>query len=189
MAKDDDSKCANMDGSSCSSCRENIFRKVPLRYLGYANEVGESFRYQFPRFVLPSYALAFGYCSADAFTSGYNQYCEGENRDNERKEGDKNTSFFHLSEREESALACTCDTMLWQCLASVMIPGTTINVIVRLSTVIVTKIRVSSKISKWFPTFCGLGSIPLIIHPIDQAVDFILDNTTRRWMFNNEKDR
>mmetsp|Transcript_9713 Transcript_9713/g.12612 ORF Transcript_9713/g.12612 Transcript_9713/m.12612 type:complete len:80 (+) Transcript_9713:342-581(+) len=79
--------------------------------------------------------------------------------------------------------------MLWQCLASVMIPGATINGIVRLSTVIVTKIRVSSKISKWFPTFCGLGSIPLIIHPIDQAVDFILDNTTRRWMFNNEKDR
>ena len=24
----------------------NIFRESPLRYLGYANEVGESFRYQ-----------------------------------------------------------------------------------------------------------------------------------------------
>ena len=33
----------------------NIFREVPLRYLGYANEVGESFRFQAPKLVMPSY--------------------------------------------------------------------------------------------------------------------------------------
>lgn len=48
----------------------DIFRDSPIRYLGYANEIGESFRYQYPKFVVPSYAVAFGYCFADAATSG-----------------------------------------------------------------------------------------------------------------------
>lgn len=34
-------------------------------------------------------------------------------------------------------------------------------------------------VSKWLPTAVGLFSIPIIIHPIDNAVDFLLDNTTR----------
>ena len=32
--------------SSSSSEQYNVFRDSPVRYLGYANEVGESFRYQ-----------------------------------------------------------------------------------------------------------------------------------------------
>ena len=52
----------------------NVFRDSLLRYMGYANEVGESFRYQFPRFVVPSYVVAFGYCLADAATSGKKSY-------------------------------------------------------------------------------------------------------------------
>ena len=43
----------------------DIWRDTPLRLLGYANEVGESFRYVFPRLVVPSYAVAFGYVLAD----------------------------------------------------------------------------------------------------------------------------
>jgi hypothetical protein len=35
-------------------------------------------------------------------------------------------------------------------------------------------------VSKWLPTALGLFSIPIIIHPIDNAVDFLLDNTTRK---------
>jgi fission process protein 1 len=33
----------------------------------------------------------------------------------------------------------------------------------------------------WAPTFSGLGSIPFIVHPIDDFVDFVMDNTTRKW--------
>ena len=43
----------------------DIWRDTPVRLLGYANEVGESFRYVFPRGVAPSYVLAFGYVLAD----------------------------------------------------------------------------------------------------------------------------
>ena len=35
-------------------------------------------------------------------------------------------------------------------------------------------------VSKWLPTAAGLGSIPFIISPIDNLVDYALDNTTRR---------
>ena len=39
--------------------------------MGYANEVGESFRYVAKWFVKPSYMLAFGYVLADTCDKGY----------------------------------------------------------------------------------------------------------------------
>ena len=44
----------------------DLYRDTPVRYLGYANEVGESFRHLFPRLVKPSYGVAFAYVFADA---------------------------------------------------------------------------------------------------------------------------
>ena len=52
----------------------DIYRDTPVRFMGYANEVGESFRYQFPKFVLPSYGIAFAYCFADTFDKTKKQY-------------------------------------------------------------------------------------------------------------------
>ena len=62
------------DKDNSKSTEYNIFRDSLLRYCGYANEVGESFRYQFPRWVGPTYGIAFGYCLADAVSSGYTAY-------------------------------------------------------------------------------------------------------------------
>jgi hypothetical protein len=44
----------------------DIFRDTWVRYIGYANEVGESFRPLFPRLVAPTYIAAFGYVLGDA---------------------------------------------------------------------------------------------------------------------------
>lgn len=52
----------------------DIWRDTPVRLLGYANEVGESFRYIAPWGVKPSYALAFTYVLCDCFDKGYKQY-------------------------------------------------------------------------------------------------------------------
>jgi hypothetical protein len=41
-------------------------------------------------------------------------------------------------------------------------------------------------VSKWLPTAVGLGSIPIIITPIDNLVDYTLDNTTRK-LLNEEQ--
>ena len=34
---------------------------------------------------------------------------------------------------------------------------------------------------KWTVTFIGLVSIPVIIKPIDHAVDTLMENTFRKW--------
>lgn len=67
--------------------------------------------------------------------------------------------------------------------ASVLIPGGVINLIVRASRFSVAKTTLSPLFQKWLPTGVGIGSIPLIIHPIDSFVDFAMDNTTRKIMF------
>ena len=61
------------------------------------------------------------------------------------------------------------------------IPGGVINMIVRGSRYAVARsVGLPALVSKWFPTAAGLGSIPFIITPIDNCVDFALDNTTRK---------
>ena len=62
------------DDTSAKSGRVDIWRDTPVRLLGYANEVGESFRNIFPRMVMPSYVIAFGYTFADCADKGYLQY-------------------------------------------------------------------------------------------------------------------
>ncbi|CAM9999152.1 unnamed protein product, partial [Laminaria digitata] len=50
----------------------DIFRDTALRYMGYANEVGEAFRPLIPGFaVVVSYAVAIAYVSADAVAKGF----------------------------------------------------------------------------------------------------------------------
>lgn len=52
----------------------DIWRETPIRYLGYANEVGESFRHVFPKFVKSSYGLAFLYVLGDSYDKGHKAY-------------------------------------------------------------------------------------------------------------------
>jgi hypothetical protein len=40
--------------------------------------------------------------------------------------------------------------------------------------------RLPTLVKVWGATVVGLGAIPFIIHPIDHAVDFLLDNTLRQ---------
>ena len=75
----------------------------------------------------------------------------------------------------------------FQAFASVLIPGGTINLIVRASRLAVTKTALSQTLKKWIPTGVGISSITLIIHPIDTFVDVALDNTTRKWMFPEKR--
>ena len=63
---------SNFFGSSNENV--DIWRDTPVRLLGYANEVGESFRYVFPRGVIPSYVVAFSYVLADTQDKSMKQY-------------------------------------------------------------------------------------------------------------------
>ena len=180
-----DSHSLTTPSETDEGARYNIFRDSALRYMGYCNEIGESFRYQFPRFVVPSYVLSFGYVGADAVTSGYRVW-----KDSEKETASPTCSSVDSSTTESSreyrAGIATFDTLLWQSLASVMIPGLTINLIVKASRFAVARTTaLPALVAKWMPTAFGIGSIPVIVHPIDSFVDFSLDNSTRIWLAEN----
>ncbi len=68
------------------------------------------------------------------------------------------------------------------------IPGGVINLIVRSSRFAVARsVGLPVMVSKWLPTAAGLGSIPFIITPIDNCVDFTLDNSTRKLLQQKEQ--
>ena len=73
----------------------DIWRDSPVRLLGYANEVGESFRYIFPRMVTPSYVLAFAYTFGDVQDKGWKTY---------QRDGNQMT--------RQLAISCT-DCFIW----------------------------------------------------------------------------
>ena len=63
------------------------------------------------------------------------------------------------------------DTIIWQGLASVIIPGFVINRTCALSRLLLHQFlrrKLSSDLRKWAVTGIGLGSIPFIIRPIDR---------------------
>lgn len=151
----------------------NIFRHSLLRYLGYANEVGEAFRYQAPRLVRPSYMVAFGYCLADAGSTGYTV----------------SQNLVNHKHQVHDTVHATVDTLAWQLFASVALPGVTINMIVKLSRAAVRQVALPILVATWLPTVVGLGSIPFIVHPIDAGVDYALDSTLRQWWIPRKDDK
>lgn len=74
------------------------------------------------------------------------------------------------------------DVLLWQGLASVIIPGFTINRICYGSALLLKIMKANKTLRKAGPTAVGLASIPLIIHPIDRSMDFVMDNTYRKYL-------
>jgi fission process protein 1 len=126
-------------------------REGLVRYLGYANEVGESFRPLVPRTAVnASYGVAGVYVAADAAWRG------------------------GIPPPGRSSFVEACDTLLWQGLASVAVPGFVINRVVWAVG------RVGPpQFRAWLPTAAGLCSIPLIIRPIDHGIDVLMDTLVR----------
>ena len=103
MGKDDDSQCCTEKPKEV-----DIYRDTLLRYAGYANEVGEAFRALVPvNFVYASYGVASAYVLADTF--------------------DKSSKAKKQLGNSEGAMTkvgvAAFDTLVWQALASVIIPG------------------------------------------------------------------
>uniref|UniRef100_A0A8C5PGR6 Mitochondrial fission process protein 1 n=1 Tax=Leptobrachium leishanense TaxID=445787 RepID=A0A8C5PGR6_9ANUR len=144
----------------------DLYRDTWVRYLGYANEVGESFRALVPKSIVwASYGVATAYVTADAADKG--KKASKANAD----DPDKN---MHIT-------VAVVDTFVWQALASVAIPGFTINRICAASLYLMKKgTRWPVPVRKWATTAIGLSTIPFIIKPIDRSVDYLLDSTLRK---------
>lgn len=179
-------------------------RDGPLRYLGYANELGEAFAaWLFPGGVTLSYAIAIGYVLFDTVDK-YNTTL----KDAEEKLG----SLSLPKSVQVSKLVATIgaerglDTLVWQLIASVAAPGYTIHTVVAVITSLLSKIEEQPVViaglrnaaeavgtspeifietfNKSGPTAAGLIAIPFIVHPIDGTVHAFLNATLRPAMRN-----
>ncbi|XP_077996336.1 mitochondrial fission process protein 1-like [Glandiceps talaboti] len=145
----------------------DLFRDTLVRYLGYANEVGESFRSLVPVSVVRfSYLVASGYVAADSVDKGWKA-----NKIQWKDDSIKTKKVIHA----------VGDCLVWQGLASVIIPGVTINRICALSLYLMAKsTSLPLNVRKWTTTAIGLSAIPFIIKPIDRGVDLMMDSTVRK---------
>lgn len=145
----------------------DLYRDTWVRYLGYANEVGESFRALVPKaLVWATYGVATAYVTADAADKG-------------RKAAELNKGS---PGRTKGVTVAVIDTFVWQALASVAIPGFTINRICAASLYIMGRAtRWPLPARKWATTAIGLSAIPFIITPIDRFVDTLLNSSLRKF--------
>ncbi|XP_019871831.1 mitochondrial fission process protein 1 [Aethina tumida] len=145
---------------------KDLYRETPIRYLGYANEVGEAFRgWIGSKWVNATYGVATLYVLADTIDKSINSY---ETNKNERN---------HI----KKVTYTTIDTLLWQFLASVIIPGATINRVCAVSNYLLKRVeKLPKNTRKYTVTTIGLVTIPFIIKPIDNLVDNLMDATIRK---------
>ncbi|XP_038641053.1 mitochondrial fission process protein 1 [Scyliorhinus canicula] len=153
----------------------DIYRDTWVRFLGYANEVGEAFQALVPvGFVWASYGISTAYVTADAVDKGKKAAAA---------HGDKPGKTMSVG-------VAVVDTFIWQSLASVIIPGFTINRLCAASLLLLGKTtRLPLPMRKWTTTAIGLSAIPVIITPIDRSVDFLLDSTLRKLYGAEEKHK
>ncbi|XP_018560969.1 mitochondrial fission process protein 1 isoform X2 [Anoplophora glabripennis] len=144
----------------------DLYRQTPVRYLGYSNEVGEAFRSIIgSKWVNFTYAVATVYVLADTTDKSIKSYKVNLNEKN------------HL----RKVIYTTTDTLVWQMLASVALPGFTINRVCALSNFILkTTDKLPKNTRRWVVTGIGLATIPFIIKPIDELVDYVLDKSIRK---------
>jgi len=136
----------------------DVYRDSLVRYCGYANEVGESFRPLVkPMFVHGTYGISIAYCMADSYDKA-------------------------MKAEENRRVRCGADALIWQGFASVAVPGFMINRIVAGVKFGFSRMKVPSMVAMWGPTVIGLSAIPFIIHPIDHLVHLGMDATIRPWM-------
>ncbi|QDZ22942.1 mitochondrial fission process protein [Chloropicon primus] len=153
----------------------DLYRDTFVRYAGYANEVGESFKNIVSKTTYrASYAVAIMYVIADATDKGIKAEAIAAT-------GSGQASGEAAKSPEVEAAKAAVDTLIWQSLASVIIPGYTINRIVWLAKKLTDSFdgKLPAPAKKWAPTLVGLSVIPLIVHPIDEGVTKLLDLTIR----------
>src|SRR5210317_268612 len=145
-----------------STAYKNVdpYRETSLRYMGYANELGEAFTSYLPEWGLPaSYCVAASYVMFDTIDKGQKAFDAAE-------EEDKLTDTLRIS----------AETLTWQMLASVFWPGSIIRVIVNASATMISNRHLDNELH-FLPTLIGLMAIPAIVKPIDTTVDKLMENS------------
>ena len=137
----------------------DIYRDSMIRSFGYGGHIGGALRPFVPYSVVNvSRAVATAYIVTDIIDKA----------SKEAKKDDKKRVYIAAG-----------DAMLWQMLASVLIPGIILSGVQSLRCNLMC--RQSYTVKRIAHTGMGLLTIALIMKPIDKFVDIVLDNTYREW--------
>lgn len=91
------------------------------------------------------------------------------------------------AEVKKRTILMACDALAWQSLASVIVPGFTINRLCWASRLtLITMAKLPKPVSSYISVAMGLAAIPFIIKPIDNAVDHCMNLTLRPWLFKTK---
>jgi len=85
---------------------------------------------------------------------------------------------------ENPSLVGAADAFIWQSIASVALPGFTINRFVTLAEEACAGQAAGNPVAEYFPTVLGLCMIPVICKPLDVLADLGLDATLRPLLFS-----
>ena len=139
----------------------DIYKDSYLRYLGFSNEIGESFRKVTPRyFVIFTYVLEFGYFIGDTVHKGHKAYNDPTPVENKKMHVIKHSTY----------------TILWQFFATCLIPPLCINIAVSITHNFLSKRKFRSSVIRYFPVTLGLMMIPLFSIYVDPVVGDVLDH-------------
>jgi mitochondrial fission process protein 1 len=123
--------------------------------MGYANEVGEALENYLPDWGLPaSYCVAATYVIFDTFDKGQKAF-----------------DAAPRNERLEESLKASTETFIWQILASLFWPGGVIRLTVNMLDLLI------PGDNEYLSTTLGILLIPVIVRPIDEFVDEIMEDS------------
>lgn len=152
----------------------DLWRDTKLRYTAYSNEIGEAFRPLVPvKWVHASYLAAGAYVAVDTITK--------------TRQAHKIATREQMTDHWSFVRRATLDCLIWQSLASVILPGATIHLIVRMAKGAVYRRFTSSTARMVLPTVIGLASIPWVVHPIDWSVEHFMQSIVRPRFFPSPK--
>ncbi|KAL6049276.1 Mitochondrial fission process protein 1 [Balamuthia mandrillaris] len=162
---------------SANAQGKDLYRDTPVRFLGYANELGEACRPILPvSIVWGSYAVACLYILADTRDKAKRAYNNPQNQ-------------MTPIERKATAVERATDTILWQFFASLTIPSLIVNRTCKLASHVLNRApSLSPSSRRWGSTLAGLLAIPFIVQPIDHGVHWAMDSSIRPWL-GAQRDR
>jgi fission process protein 1 len=184
----------------------NLFAKPHIilqktRFLAYVSEVGESFRPIIPRWLVNSaYGVSIGYVGIDTIihTWNVNKLLKDKlNRDYENKTFIDKAYLDNLNQIKFQTFVNFMDKSIWHTFASMVLPMYAVHGVVDTADwylksllqhknikkiIIMAKGNVNSipKYASYSSVLFGLLCIPWIIHPLDHATDFVMDNSIRK---------
>lgn len=97
-----------------------------------------------------------------------------------------NVCFFQACQQQQRAVSTekyvashAVDTLVWQAFASVIVPGFTINRVVRVAQMCIARSNGPPALHRWGASVIGLSVIPAIVEPIDHWMHLIMDRVVR----------